>query len=304
MLTIGVGVSTTGSLGAADSSTSHGVYTPYQGTWYDIVDGTLERRTDRVIMSFIGDATRDGDITPGWLANCHNRECEQEPLEAYADEIRTLQNNGIEVGLSIGGWQSPVVARDAGDPAALKEAYAALLDTFDATYLDIDDENALDPDRPDDLHEIRNEALAMLTDDRPDLTVGFTVSATPGGIVDDGESPGKVFIADAAKNGLDLDYVQPMTMHFASQPENMETISSALEGTVAFLGEVYPEKSEDERWAMVGVTPSLGEITTDVASELVEYATEKGMYSIAPWVLGDDRGGEFSEIFYEFERGT
>ncbi|ELZ04739.1 PKD domain containing protein [Natrialba chahannaoensis JCM 10990] len=290
-------------VGDAEPPTPAGVYTPYQGTWYDIVDGTLGRSTDRVIMSFIGDPSRDGEVSPAWLANCTNRECEGESLETYADEIATLQDNGIEVGLSIGGWQSPMVARDADDPDELADTYATLLDTFDATHLDIDDENAQDPDRPDDLHEIRNEALAILTDERPEVTVGFTVSATPDGIVSTGESPGKVFIEDAVEKGLELDYVQPMTMHFDGQPENFETITSALEGTVEFLGDVYPEKSVDERWAMVGVTPYLGEITTDVASDLVDFANEKGMYSIAPWVLGDDDDGAFSDIFYAFEDG-
>lgn len=251
-------------------------------------------------MSFVGDPTRDGEITPAWLANCQNRECEGKSLETYADEIQTLQDNGIEVGLSIGGWQSPVIARDADDPDSLKEVYTDLLDMFDVTHLDIDDENAKDPDRPNDLHEIRNEALAMLTDERSEVTVGFTVSATPDGIVDSGESSGQVFIEDAAEKGLNLDYVQPMTMHFDSDPENFETITSALEGTVDFLGEVYPEKSEDERWAMVGMTPYLGEITTDIATDLVDYGDEQGMYSIARWVLGDDDGA-FSDVFYEFE---
>ncbi|RQG86676.1 PKD domain-containing protein [Natrarchaeobius halalkaliphilus] len=292
---------TTVYVGDVEPPTPDGVYTPYQGTWYDIVDGTLERDADRIIMSFIGDATRDGEITPGWLANCNVGSCEQEPLDDYADEIQTLQDDGIEVGLSIGGWESPVVARDADDPEELKDAYADLLDAFDATHLDIDDENATDSDRPDDLHEIRNEALALLKDERPEITVGFTVAATPDGIVDWGHSPGKVFIEDAVEKGLELDYVQPMTMHYDSEPENFETITSALEGTVEFLEEVYPERSEDELWGMVGVTPYLGEITTDIASDLVDFANERGMYSIAPWVLGEDDGGEFSAVFSEFE---
>ncbi|MEY7852192.1 PKD domain-containing protein [Natrarchaeobius sp. A-rgal3] len=288
-------------VGDIEPPAPEGIYSPYQGTWYDIVEHALERDTDRVIMSFIGDATRDDEISPGWLANCNDGSCEQEPLDTYADEIQTLQDEGIEVGLSIGGWDSPVIARDADDPEELKDAYADLLDQFDATHIDIDDENADDAGRRDDLHEIRNEALAMLKDERPEVTVGFTVAATPDGIVDSGHSPGKVFIADAVEKGLELDYVQPMTMHFDGTPENFETITSSLEGTVDFLSEVYPDRSEDELWGMVGVTPYLGEIDTDVASDLVDYAAEKGMYSIAPWVLGEDDGGEFSEIFYEFE---
>ncbi|EMA46582.1 PKD domain-containing protein [Halobiforma nitratireducens] len=288
-------------VGEVEAPTPSGVYTPYQGTWYDIVDGTLGRNTDRVIMSFIGDPYRDGEISPAWLANCNNRNCEGESLDTYASEVQTLQDEGIEVGLSIGGWQSPVLARDADDPEQLKEAYADLLDTFGVTHLDIDDENAADPDRPDDLHQLRNEALALLKDERPEVTVGFTVSATPDGMVSWGESPGEVFIEDAADRGLELDYVQLMTMHFDGAPENIETITSSLEGAVDFLETVYPDQSRAELWTMVGVTPYLGEITTDTASELVEYANEKDMYSIAPWVLGEDDDGAFSEVFSEFE---
>ncbi|RQG93560.1 PKD domain-containing protein [Natrarchaeobius chitinivorans] len=288
-------------VGDDEVSDADGIYSPYQGTWYDVVDGTLGRDTDRVIVAFVGDPHRNGEISPAWLANCNNHECEGESLDTYADEIDTLQGEGIEVGLSVGGWESPVVARDADDPEELKDAYIDLLDTFDVTHLDIDDENAEAPDRPDDLHEIRNEALALLKDERPDVTVGFTVSASPDGFADSGHSPGKVFIEDAAEKGLELDYVQAMAMHFEDEPENFETITSALESGVDFLEGVYPDKSRDELWSMVGVTPYLGEITTDDASDLVDYANQKGMYSIAPWVLGEDDGGEFSEVFYGFE---
>ncbi|RQG86681.1 PKD domain-containing protein [Natrarchaeobius halalkaliphilus] len=290
-------------VGDVEPPDADGVYSPYQGTWYDIVDGTLERDTDRVIMSFIGDGTRDDEISPAWLADCQNHECGEESLDTYAGEIQTLQDEGIEVGLTIGGWESPVLARDADDPEELKDAYIDLLDTFDATHLDIDDENAEDPDRPDGLHEIRNEALALLKDERPEVTVGFTVSASPDGLADSGHSPGKVFIEDAVEKGLELDYVQAMAMHFEDEPENFETITSALESAVDFLEEVYPERSEDELWGMVGVTPYVGEITTNDASDLVDFAAEKGMYSIAPWVLGEDDGGEFSAVFSEFESG-
>ncbi|WEL21250.1 carbohydrate-binding protein [Halorhabdus sp. BNX81] len=285
------------SVGTMSSPIDGGIYSPYQGTWYDVVEDTLETDTDRVILSFVGDATRDGEIDPGWLSGCNAGSCDESPLSAQADAIRTLQDEGIEVGISIGGWHSPVVARDASDATELKEAYATILDTFGINHLDIDDENADQRDRT--VYEMRNEALAMLNDERPDLTVGFTVSCTADGIVSHGHSHGKTWVKDAAEKGVDLDYVQPMTMNFVS---SFADIPPALESTVDFLsGDVYPGTTRDEVWSMVGVTPNINELSIQDARNLLEYAEEKGMYSIAPWVLGDDENGEFSAIFHQFE---
>ncbi|ELY97756.1 PKD domain-containing protein [Natrialba aegyptia] len=276
-------------------------FAPYQGTWQDIVGETLNANTNRVVLSFVGDGTDDGDVTPGWLAGCNQPPCDDEPLETYLDEIQTLQDEGIEVGVAIGGWQGRVVARDAESATELKDAYAEILDTLGVTHLDIDDENAHRRDRT--IYELRNEALAMLQAERPNVTVGYTVPATENGIANSEHAQARTWVEDAATKGVNLAYVNIMTM--GMNPTTTDKIVSACEGTVDFLGDVYPDKSEPERWALLGNTPDIAEnsITTEVAADIVAFADEQGMGHLSYWALYNDPEGEFSEIYADFEDG-
>ncbi|MGQ5517488.1 carbohydrate-binding protein [Halococcus saccharolyticus] len=274
-----------------------GIYSLYAGTWMNRVDGVTSRNLDHVYLTVLGDATDDGEVNAGWLAGCNTGSCSQKSLSTQTDTIQALQDNGVEVRVSIGGADGRVVARDASSATELKNAYANILDTLGVSTLDIDDENA--DQRSETLYEMRNEALAMLKTERPNVTVGFTVSATADGIVSYGHSRGKTWIKDAEKKGVGLDYVQPMTMYFQGD-ENFDSITQSLEGTVDFLETVYTGKSRSAIWSMVGVTPLLSQISTQDATQLVDYASQKGMYSIAPWSLNLDTNGEFSDIFKQF----
>ncbi|EMA52567.1 PKD domain containing protein [Halococcus salifodinae DSM 8989] len=283
--------------GGGGGGSAGGIYSLYAGTWMNPVDGVTSRNLDHVYLTVLGDATDDGKVNAGWLSGCNTGSCSQKPLSTQTDTIQALQNNGVEVRVSIGGADGRVVARDASSATELKNAYANILDTLGVSTLDIDDENA--DQRSETLYGMRNEALAMLKAERPNVTVGFTVSATADGIVSYGHSRGKTWIKDAEKKGVGLDYVQPMTMYFQGD-ENFGSISQSLEGTVDFLETVYTGKSRSAIWSMVGVTPLLSQISTQDATQLVDYAERKGMYSIAPWALNKDTNGKFSDIFTQF----
>ncbi|ELY83121.1 PKD domain-containing protein [Natrinema altunense] len=293
---------TTIHVGGRDGITVDGAFAPYQGTWGDLVDGTLAADTDRVVVSFLGDATADGDINPGWLTGCNQGSCDQQPLSTYESEIRTLQDEGIEVWLSIGGWEGRTVARDADSATELKDAYAELLDTFGSTHIDIDDENAHRRDQP--IYELRNEALALLQDERPEVTVGYTVPADENGIANSSHAQARTWVRDAVEKGVDLAYVNIMTMVMG--PTTYDKIVSACEGTVAFLDETYPDKSTAECWAMLGNTPDVSEesITPDVARDIVDFAADRGMGLVSYWALYNDPDGTFSEIYSDFESGS
>ncbi|QGA83308.1 PKD domain-containing protein [Halomicrobium sp. LC1Hm] len=272
------------------------VFAPYQGTWGSLVDGTLNVDTDRVVVSFVGDATDDGEVNPGWLTSGGQR-----PLTNYTDEIQTLQDNGIEVWVAIGGWDGRTVARDATDATELKNVYADILDTLGVTHLDIDDENANEAGRDGSVYEIRNEALAMLQDERPEVKISYTVPAGQGGIENRNYSPAKDMVSDAVEKGIDLSYVNIMTMGFSGDYTSI--IPSAGQGTVDWLANVYPDKSEQERWEMLGVTPNVGEdnFTTDDANAIVDWAENEDLGLLSFWALYKSSAAEQAEIFATFE---
>ena len=290
--TVTVSVGDTGDSGGKEDD----VFAPYQGTWGSIVDGTQNVDTDRVVVSFVGDATDDDAVDPGWLTSGGQR-----PLTDYADEIQTLQDDGVEVWVAIGGWDGRTVARDATDATELKDAYADILDTLGVTHLDIDDENADETGRDGSVYDIRNEALAMLQDERPEVKVSYTVPAGQGGIENRNYSPAKDMVSDAVEKGVDLSYVNIMTMGFSGDYTSI--IPSAGQGTVDWLANVYPDKTEQERWEMLGVTPNVGEdnFTTDDATAIVDWAENEDLGILSFWALYKSSAPEQAGVFYGFE---
>ena len=240
-----------GATGSASSSVSVGdsgggtakdddAFAPYEGTWGDVVGDTTGANTDRIVVSFLGDGTSGDGVNPGWLTSSGQR-----PVSDFSDEISTLQSQGVDVWVSIGGWDGRVVARDATDATELKEAYEGILDTLGVTHLDIDDENADESGRDGSVYQLRNEALAMLQSERPEVTVSYTVPAGQNGIENRNYAPARDMVSDAVQQGVELEYVNIMTMDF--NPTTADIVASAGQGTVDWLAGIYPNKSEAER---------------------------------------------------------
>jgi len=278
------------------SAKENDIFAPYQGTWGSLVDRTLAVDTDRVVVSFVGDGTSGDGVNPGWLTSGGQR-----PLGDFADEIQTLQDNGVEVWVAIGGWDGRTVARDATDATELKDAYADIVDTLGVTHLDIDDENADEAGRDGSVYQIRHEALAMLQDERPEVKVSYTVPAGQNGIENRNYSPAKDMVSDAVAKGVDLSYVNIMTMNFSGDYTSI--IPSAGQGTVDWLANVYPDKTEQERWEMLGVTPNVGEdnFTTDDATAIVDWAENEDLGILSFWALYKSSAPEQAGVFYGFE---
>jgi hypothetical protein len=281
--------------GNGGSDKEDDTFAPYEGTWGDIVGNTQQASTDHVIVSFIGDATDDGEVNPGWLTSAGQR-----PLTDFAGEIQTLQNQGIEVTVAIGGWHGRTVARDADNATELMNAYEKIINTLGVSHIDIDDENAQNG-RPDSVYEIRNEALALLQEAHPDVTVSYTVPAGRNGIENRNYSPARDMVSDAVAAGVDLEYVNIMTMGF--NPTTADIIRSAGNGTVEWLGQIYPGTSVQERWEMLGVTPNIGEsgFTTAEARDVAGWAEQQDIGLLSFWALYKPNSTTYSEIFYDFE---
>ena len=272
------------------------MFAPYEGTWGDVVNDTTGANTDRVIISFVGDGTSGDGVNPGWLTSSGQR-----PLSDFSGKISTLQSQGIDVWVSIGGWDGRVVARDATDATELKQAYEQILDTLGVTHLDIDDENADESGRDGSVYQLRNEALAMVQAERPEVTVSYTVPAGQNGIENRNYAPSKDMVSDAVQQGVELEYVNIMTMGF--NPTTADIIASAGQGTVDWLAGVYPNKSEAERWEMLGVTPDIGEsgFTTDTAQQVLDWAENKDVGLLTFWALYKSNSAAFADVFHQFE---
>ncbi len=214
-----------------------------------------------------------------------------------AADIEKLREAGGDVIIAFGGASGQELAQVCTDVESLTAQYQAVIDAYDVTTLDFDIEG----------HEItetesverRSQAIAALQANAAEagkpLRVMFTLPVMPTGLTEDGLS----LLQSAIDNGVDIAVVNIMTMNYGADypPDEMGARSvQAAESLYAQLAELYPDKSEAELWAMIGLTPMIGRndsvpsvFTLDDAALLVDFAREKGIGHLAMWALGRDR---------------
>ncbi len=117
--------------------------------------------------------------------------------------------------------------------------------------MDIDIEGAFNFDR-------MNEALVMLQKDKPNSTLSFTL-VVQGDNYGVSEPLGVDVLKNAAKHGVRVDVVNPMTMEFDSAlPSYGEAVIAASKSTVKQMKKVWPEKTDAQLMKMLGITPMIG----------------------------------------------
>lgn len=234
------------------------------------------------------------------------------------NQIREFRAAGGDVIVSTGGALGPYLESSCGSAGALANAYKRVLSVTGSTHLDIDIESSIPVDA-------MNQALASLQRENPSITVSYTmmVQGDDYGITNE---LGVNVLKSAVRNGVNVDIVNPMTMDFGSSKAWGDAVISASEATVRQMKEVWPQKSEQELYSMLGVTPMLGRndngalFDQNHARQLVNWAKQKGVGHLAFWSIGRDKGCpgqrvgptcssiaqsdyEFTKIFLAFDDG-
>ncbi|XZG71025.1 glycosyl hydrolase family 18 protein [Chitinibacteraceae bacterium HSL-7] len=148
------------------------------------------------------------------------------------------------------------------------------------------------------LNNTRNAALKALQAKYPDLYVSFTLPVMPTGLT----SAGVAVVQSAANAGVRVDMVNVMAMDYgtsASSGKKMGDLAvQAAQSTFNQIKPLFPGKTDAELWAMVGVTPMIGQndvqgeiFTLADAQILTDFAKQKGLGLIAYWSFQRDRVG-------------
>ncbi|MDH6115056.1 chitinase [Kitasatospora sp. MAP12-15] len=209
--------------------------------------------------------------------------------------IKSLRGSGGDVMASLGGGRGRELALACESVDSLKAAYRRVIDTLGLTRIDFDIEGSTIDDGA--ANDRRNQALAELQREyaaagRP-LAVQYTLPVNPWGL-----SPDAVeLLQNAHDHGLGVSVVNIMAMDYYRDDLDMgDAAIRAAMGLHAQLASIWPEKSDEQLWAMEGCTPMLGVDDTgdevfglDDAKRLAAFATEKGMGLLAFWALGRDR---------------
>ncbi len=218
----------------------------------------------------------------------------------YREQIDALRAAGGDVIASFGGASGRELAQVCGDDDALRTQYQAVIDRYGLRHVDFDIEGAALADS--DSVARRNRAIAGLqaaaADRGASLYVSYTLPVLPPGLTQDGVA----LLQDAIDAGVRIDRVNIMAMnygaYYAPEPAgNMaEYAIEAARSTHAQLAGLLPQRSAAERWAMLAVTPMIGQ--NDVAAEvfqlqdarqLGDFARAEGLGMLSQWSANRDR---------------
>ncbi|MGN8215306.1 PKD domain-containing protein [Halococcus salifodinae] len=271
--------------GGGSEPTGKTVFAPYghmttqPGT--SLVDHAKQAGNDAVTAAFVlsdgnGNAAWDG--APDMLVG----------EAGMKSEIQAYQDTGGTVIISFGGAVGTPIAQSITSVGAIKAEYQTVIDTYGVTHLDFDVEsvNEAAVDR-------RNQALAELQKTNPDLKVSYTLRARTTGLT----SHGTYIVENAKSHGVDLEFVNVMTMNYGWVAPTASTVKDTANGTHDDLMSIFPGLSSAAAWSMVGITPMIGVNNAggthhlDDAREVASFVQKKGIGLVSFWSLDRDNGG-------------
>lgn len=233
-----------------------------------------------------------------------DRGCVASPeIQRHLNDVNAFRKRGGKVRASFGGAAGVYLESACPDAPALTEALRAFVDRTGIVDLDFDLEQprALAPEA----NRTRALALAALQAKRR-VRVGFTLAASP----QDPSSPssgglsplGLDMIRAAASAGVAISHVNVMTMGYvapARAPRPMIDLAiSALSQTKSQLQSVMPRLGDAEAWAMLGVTPMIGDnghgflpFTLADAASLSSFARQRHLGLVSFWAINRDQPG-------------
>ncbi|MFG1810696.1 cellulose binding domain-containing protein [Streptomyces sp. NPDC049040] len=211
-----------------------------------------------------------------------------DPRQAWAkDQIDAIRAAGGDVKVSFGGASGIELAQACPSVDALTTEYAAVVDAYRLSYVDFDIEGSAVAE-PASI-ALRSQAMARLQQTHPNLRISLTLPVLPEGLTSDGLN-----VVSSAKNaGVNLDLVNLMAMDYYRSTDYGDAAVQAATATQAQLKSLLG-KSDAQAWAMLGVTPMLGQnddghvYDQSDARQLVSFAQGKHLGMLSFWEEGRD----------------
>jgi hypothetical protein len=247
-----------------------------------------------------------------------------DPATAWdKSDFDAIRAAGGDVRPSFGGENGQELAQSCTSVSALTAQYQKVVDTYAFDRIDFDIEGSAVADHAS--VDRRSQAIAAVQAAQRakgrDLKVSLTLPVLPSGLTSDG-----VYILQSAKNfGVTVTTVNVMAMDFgdstAPNPAGKMgayAIQSA-QSTRAQIASVWTNLTTAQTWAMVGVTPMIGQndqsdevVGISDAQQLITFAGQNHLSELAFWAVTRDQpcsngGGlstctEISSTPYQFSK--
>jgi hypothetical protein len=204
-------------------------------------------------------------------------------------EINALRALGGDVAVSFGGAVGPYIQQVCSTQAAQASLIEQVIDTLQIKRIDFDIEASVDL-------TTMNKAIAQVQSQRSGTVVSYTlmVQGDTYGLT---PSLGVDLLNNAKSNGVNVGFVNPMTMDFGSSMEWGDAVISASQATLNQMATIWPEKTAAQRARMLEVTPMIGRNDTGPifsladGTKLVNWANSNHIGALAFWSVGRDNGG-------------
>ncbi|GAA2145356.1 hypothetical protein GCM10009760_33900 [Kitasatospora kazusensis] len=241
-----------------------------------------------------------------------------DPTTGWAkDQVDAIRAAGGDVKISFGGESGTELAAACTTVDSLFAQYDAVVNAYNLKYVDFDIEGSAVADKAS--NDRRSAALAKLQAAHPGLKVSLTLPVLPEGLTADG-----VAIVQSARDaGVAVDLVNVMAMDYGRPGTNYgDAAVQAAQSTHDQLKALYPARTDAQLWAMVGVTPMLGQnddgqvFNQAAAQQLVTFAQQHHLGELAFWEESRDANActgalykctnvpqqpyEFSKIFSKY----
>lgn len=202
--------------------------------------------------------------------------------------VEELQANGVDVTISMGGANGQEAATTFTSLSALVAAYQSVIDTYGITKLDFDIEGAALADT--EANALRNEALAVLQDNNPDLQISYTLPVLTDGLT----AAGLALLQDALDHGVEIAYVNIMAMDYGAYYDTGDMGDDAISAAEATLAQLEGIGMETKLviTPMIGINDVTSEVfTLEDAGQLVDYVeSNDDIAGISMWSLSRDNG--------------
>ncbi|WP_243794253.1 chitinase [Saccharopolyspora gloriosae] len=246
---------------------------------------------DKPTLAEVADATGQKNFTLAFVlgsaAGCTPMWGGEKALDdpSILGQIEELRAQGGDVMVATGGAMGPYLESVCGTADELLGAYEQILDATGSNHLDVDVEATIP-------HDVVNEALAKLQAERG-TKVSYTLRVQSD---DTGLDPYSLqVLQSAAAHQVDV-LVNPMAMEFGSTKPWGDAVIAASESVLRQMKEIWPDLSDADLKARLGVTPMIGRnyngniFTQDNARQLLDWANANQIGLLSFWSAGRDNG--------------
>jgi len=244
----------------------------------DFITGALQRGVKKFHLAFLAlEGQRSKTVVWGNSSF---------PLTSIRPVVSLIQAQGGEAIFSFGGAYG-IDPSTTYTVSELADFYVSLATDYGVRTLDLDFETASYYD-----YRVAFPAAVQAKSQVPDLSFSLTLPVLPTGLTQEGLD----MVSYAKSVGLDV-YVVIMAMDYGpSFVADMGTYAvQAVTSTKNQLKVIYPGKSDQELYSLIGVTPMIGQ--NDVAVEIftlanvktvTDFAKASGIYQVCAWSLDRD----------------